>query len=63
MLTKRDLSADDSIRQKIREFYRISESQAIEHILPEAEVSMRARSRAWERARNMVLRIRDEQEG
>ena len=52
-----------AIRQRIREFYRINESQALEHILPEAEVSMRARSRAWERARTMVLRIRDEQEG
>jgi len=52
-----------AIRHKIREFYRINESQALEHILPEAEVSMSARSRAWERARTMVLRIRDEQEG
>lgn len=52
-----------AIRHKIREFYRINESQALEYILPEAEVSMRARSRAWERARTMVLRIRDEQEG
>lgn len=51
------------IRQKIREFYRIDEAQAIDHILPEAEVNMRARSRAWERARTMVLQIRREQEG
>jgi RHH-type proline utilization regulon transcriptional repressor/proline dehydrogenase/delta 1-pyrroline-5-carboxylate dehydrogenase len=63
MLIKTDLTTDSPIRQKIRDFYRINEAQAIEHILPEAEVSMRARSRAWERARTMVLRIRREQEG
>lgn len=50
------------LRQKIRDFYRIDEDQAVDHILPQAEVNMRARSRAWERARNMVLQIRREQE-
>ena len=51
------------IRQKIREFYRIDEKTAVEHILPEAEVNVSARSRAWERARKMVLQIRKDQEG
>ena len=50
------------LRQKIRDFYRIDEDQAVDHILPQAEVNMRARSRAWERARKMVLQIRREQE-
>ena len=63
MLLNTNAAPHSSIRQKIREFYRVNESQAIEHILPEAEVSMRARSRAWERARTMVLGIREEQEG
>lgn len=63
MLMNTNAESVSAIRQRIREFYRINESQALEHILPEAEVSMRARSRAWERARTMVLRIRDEQEG
>jgi len=63
MLLKTDFVSDSPLRQKIRDFYRINEAQAIEHILPEAEVSMRARSRAWERARTMVLKIRREQEG
>ena len=40
------------LRQKIRDFYRIDEDQAVDHILPQAEVNMRARSRAWERAEN-----------
>lgn len=63
MLFNEKFSSDDLIRQKIREFYRIDESQAIDLILPEAEVNMRARSRAWDRARKMVLQIRREQSG
>ncbi|MBT1450250.1 bifunctional proline dehydrogenase/L-glutamate gamma-semialdehyde dehydrogenase PutA [Glaciecola sp. XM2] len=60
MLVRSNLATKSLIRQKIRDFYRIGEARAIDHILPEAEVSMRARSRAWERARTMVLRIRRE---
>ncbi|MFC4700531.1 bifunctional proline dehydrogenase/L-glutamate gamma-semialdehyde dehydrogenase PutA [Glaciecola siphonariae] len=60
MLVRSNLATESLIRQKIRDFYRISEGRAVDHILPEAEVSMRARSRAWERARTMVLRIRRE---
>ncbi|MFT5540908.1 MAG: RHH-type proline utilization regulon transcriptional repressor/proline dehydrogenase [Glaciecola sp.] len=63
MLVNKNVSNPCPIRQKIRDFYRISESEAINHILPEAEVNMAARSRAWERARTMVLQIRREQEG
>ncbi|MDN4502850.1 bifunctional proline dehydrogenase/L-glutamate gamma-semialdehyde dehydrogenase PutA [Alteromonadaceae bacterium BrNp21-10] len=63
MLFNGNLLTDCPIRQKIRDFYRIEENLAVDHILPEAEVNMRARSRAWERARTMVLRIRKEQEG
>jgi RHH-type proline utilization regulon transcriptional repressor/proline dehydrogenase/delta 1-pyrroline-5-carboxylate dehydrogenase len=63
MLINTNLATHCPIRQKIRDFYRINEAQAVEHILPEAEVSMRARSRAWERARTLVLRIRKDQEG
>lgn len=63
MLLESKIQTQCPIRQNIREFYRIDEAQAIDHILPEAEVNMRARSRAWERARTMVLQIRREQEG
>jgi len=63
MLINTSLATHSTTRQKIRDFYRINEAQVVEHILPEAEVSMRARSRAWERARTLVLRIRKEQEG
>lgn len=60
MLVRNSLVTESLIRQKIRDFYRFSEARAVDYILPEAEVSMRARSRAWERARTMVLRIRRE---
>jgi len=60
MLVRNNFAPESLIRQKIRDFYRIDEATAVDHILPEAEVSMRARSRAWERARTMVLRIRRE---
>ncbi|WP_199611970.1 bifunctional proline dehydrogenase/L-glutamate gamma-semialdehyde dehydrogenase PutA [Flocculibacter collagenilyticus] len=63
MLFSGTLLTDCPIRQKIRDFYRIDENVAVQHILPEAEVNMRARSRAWERARNMVLQIRRDKEG
>ncbi|QJR80405.1 bifunctional proline dehydrogenase/L-glutamate gamma-semialdehyde dehydrogenase PutA [Alteromonas pelagimontana] len=63
MLTHDNLNTLTSIRQRIRDHYRINESLAIDQILPVAEVNPRARSRAWERARKMVLQIRREQEG
>ena len=63
MLFNGSLITDCPIRQKIREFYRIDENIAVDHILPLAEVNVSARSRAWERARKMVLQIRQDQTG
>ncbi|WP_444996395.1 bifunctional proline dehydrogenase/L-glutamate gamma-semialdehyde dehydrogenase PutA [Aliikangiella sp. IMCC44359] len=63
MLFNESLVTECPIRQKIRDFYRIDENQIIDHILPLAEVGVSARSRAWERARKMVVNIRDDQEG
>ena len=63
MLLKDDLTTTSPLRQTIRDFYRIDEEQVIEHILPLAEVGVQARSRAWERARQMVLNIRQTEEG
>ncbi|MEW9798454.1 bifunctional proline dehydrogenase/L-glutamate gamma-semialdehyde dehydrogenase PutA [Alteromonas sp. CYL-A6] len=63
MLTNDDLYTTTPLRQRIRDYYRIDESVAIDQILPIAEVNPRARSRAWERARKMVLKIRRDQEG
>ena len=63
MLFNDSFITDCPLRQKIREFYRIDENVAVDHILPAAEVNVSARSRAWERARKMVLKIRQDQEG
>ncbi|TQV87685.1 bifunctional proline dehydrogenase/L-glutamate gamma-semialdehyde dehydrogenase PutA [Aliikangiella coralliicola] len=63
MLFNGSLTTECPIRQKIRDFYRIDENQVINHILPLAEVGVSARSRAWERARQMVVNIRNDQEG
>ena len=63
MLFNDSLITDCPIRQNIRNFYRIDENIAVNHILPLAEVNVSARSRAWERARKMVLQIRQDQAG
>jgi RHH-type proline utilization regulon transcriptional repressor/proline dehydrogenase/delta 1-pyrroline-5-carboxylate dehydrogenase len=63
MLFNGSFITDCPTRQKIREFYRIDENVAVDHILPLAEVNVSARSRAWERARQMVLKIRQDQAG
>lgn len=63
MLINHDVFNASPIRQRIRDYYRIAETAAVDQILPIAEVNPSARSRAWERARRMVLRIRREQEG
>ncbi|WP_206485791.1 bifunctional proline dehydrogenase/L-glutamate gamma-semialdehyde dehydrogenase PutA [Thalassotalea sp. G2M2-11] len=63
MLFNGSLITDCPIRQKIREFYRIDENIAVDHVLPVAEVNVSARSRAWDRARKIVLKIRQDQEG
>ena len=63
MLFKDSLVTECPIRQKIRDFYRIDEEQVVDHILPLAEVGVTARSRAWERARQMVVNIRNDQQG
>lgn len=63
MLFNSDLTTTCPIRQKIRDFYRIDENAVIDHILPLAEVGVKARSRAWERARQIVLNIRKDQDG
>jgi RHH-type proline utilization regulon transcriptional repressor/proline dehydrogenase/delta 1-pyrroline-5-carboxylate dehydrogenase len=63
MLFEGNLTAECPIRQKIRDFYRIDENIAVKALVPEAEISMKAKTKAWERARKMVLQIRAESEG
>lgn len=59
----KDASRISALRQTIRDFYIMNEEKAVDAILPVAEVSPQARTQAWERARNMVLRIRKQQQG
>lgn len=63
MLLEGSLAAPDDIRARMREFYRKDENTVLEHLLPLADISNAARSRAWERARKLVLQIRAQQSG
>ncbi|PHR83426.1 MAG: trifunctional transcriptional regulator/proline dehydrogenase/L-glutamate gamma-semialdehyde dehydrogenase [Colwellia sp.] len=63
MLFSGSLITDCPIRKKIRDFYRIDEDAAVAYILPFAEIDVSTRSRAWERARRIVLKIRQDQSG
>ncbi len=63
MLFNGNLVTEDPIRQQIRNHYRCDENAILEHLLPHAEIGANARSRAWERARQLVVQIRKDQEG
>jgi RHH-type proline utilization regulon transcriptional repressor/proline dehydrogenase/delta 1-pyrroline-5-carboxylate dehydrogenase len=63
MLFNNSNISDSPIRQKIRDFYRIDESVAVEHILPLADVNDDAASRAWVKAHKISLKIRRDESG
>ncbi len=63
MLFNGSLTTDCPIRQKMRDFYRLDENSVMDEILPLAEIEGAARSRAWERARQLVVNIRKENQG
>jgi len=63
MLFNGSLVTTDPLRQTIRNHYRIDEDQVLDFLLPLAEVDAKTRSRAWERARQLVLYIRQAQVG
>ena len=63
MLYNGSLVATQPLRQTIRDFYRADEDQVLEYLLPLADIGVNARSRAWERARQLVLTIRQAQVG
>jgi RHH-type transcriptional regulator, proline utilization regulon repressor / proline dehydrogenase / delta 1-pyrroline-5-carboxylate dehydrogenase len=50
-------------REKLRSFYRKNEEELIKLLLPIADTGSAARSRAWERARKLVVEIRRQQVG
>ena len=63
MLFHGDLTTTDPIRQTIRKFYRADETEVLEYLLPLADIGVQARSRAWEKARQLVVNIRQAQVG
>ncbi len=63
MLFNGSLVTNDPIRQQIRDFYRADENTIVNHLIPLADVGVAARTRAWERARQLVVEIRKEQVG
>ncbi len=52
-----------AVRATLRNDYRKAESAVLDALLPVADIGSAARSRAWERARKLVVRIRELQEG
>ena len=63
MLFNDTLTTNNEIRQTIRDHYRCDENKILEHLLPQAQISVDAKSRAWEHARQMVVNIRKDQVG
>ncbi|PLW82709.1 trifunctional transcriptional regulator/proline dehydrogenase/L-glutamate gamma-semialdehyde dehydrogenase [Kineobactrum sediminis] len=63
MLYEGSLATDDPIRQQMRNCYRKDEDTMVRDLLPIADIGNAARSRAWERARKLVVNIRREQRG
>lgn len=63
MLFHGDLTTTDALRLELRKLYRADEEQVLETLLPLADIGDQARSRAWERARQLVVNIRQAQVG
>ncbi|MGB0496487.1 MAG: bifunctional proline dehydrogenase/L-glutamate gamma-semialdehyde dehydrogenase PutA, partial [Kangiellaceae bacterium] len=63
MLLTQPINTANTTRQKIRDFYRQDENQVLETIIPQAEMGVIARSRTWERARQLIVEIRNVQSG
>ncbi|MEP4485058.1 MAG: bifunctional proline dehydrogenase/L-glutamate gamma-semialdehyde dehydrogenase PutA [Halioglobus sp.] len=63
MLLEETLATDSATMQSLRRFYREREDRVLQHLLPIADISSAARSRAWERARQLVVEIRRRQVG
>ena len=63
MLFNDSLKTESSIRQTIRNNYRANENDVLARLLPIAEISVEAKSRAWEYARQLVVNIRKDQVG
>jgi RHH-type transcriptional regulator, proline utilization regulon repressor / proline dehydrogenase / delta 1-pyrroline-5-carboxylate dehydrogenase len=63
VLVTDSLETEDPIRQHMQACYRQDEAEVLAQLLPVADISQAARSRAWERARTLVVNIRKAQIG
>jgi len=63
MLLTYPLTSPSNTRQMIRDFYHKDENEVLETIIPQAEIGVIARSRTWERARQLIVEIRKVQSG
>ncbi len=63
MLFNGSLKTNNPLRQAIRDNYRTDENNVLNELLPIAEISVGAKSRAWEFARQLVVNIRQDQTG
>ncbi len=63
MLFQGNLTATNPLRQALRDHYRADEDAMLDYLLPIADIGAQARSRAWERARQLVVDIRKAQVG
>jgi len=63
MLFNGSLLTEHNTRQTIRNHYRANENDVLAKLLPLAEISVEAKSRAWEFARQLVVNIRKDQVG
>ncbi|MFT5162661.1 MAG: RHH-type proline utilization regulon transcriptional repressor/proline dehydrogenase, partial [Alteromonadaceae bacterium] len=63
MLFNDSLVTNSPIRQQIRDHYRIDENTIVNHLIPLADIGVSARTRAWDRARQIVVEIRKQQVG
>ncbi|MFT6733476.1 MAG: RHH-type proline utilization regulon transcriptional repressor/proline dehydrogenase [Polaribacter sp.] len=63
MLLNHSIVSSSDTRQKLRSFYRKDENKVLDKIIPLAEIGAIARSRTWERARQMIVEIRRVQSG
>jgi len=57
MLFNSSFSSGTSAHQKTSEFYRIDEKSAVDQFLPLAKIDVSVRTRAWEKAYKIVLKI------
>jgi len=63
MLFNDTLTTTNHIRQTIRDHYRCDENEIVNYLLPIAQLSVDAKTRAWEHARQMVVNIRKDKGG